>query len=52
MNMDKIDKEIIEGFCNERNLKEVTEKGYTTAIGLYVQYHQTPFHQLLQEAEK
>ena len=52
MNMDKIDKEIIEGFCNERNLKEVTEKGYTTAIGLYVQFHQTPFHQLLQEAEK
>lgn len=52
MIMDKKDELIIKNFCYERGLKEVTIKGYTTAIGLYSQFHEMPFHELLDEAER
>ena len=52
MIMDKKDELIIKNFCYERGLKEVTIKSYTTAIGLYSQFHEMPFHELLDEAER
>ena len=51
MDMHEKDEELIKSFCDERGLKAVTLKSYTTAIGLYSRYHKTPFYKLLEEAE-
>lgn len=50
--MDKKDELLLQTFCDERGLKDVTKKSYTTAIGLYCRYNKMPFHELLDEAEQ
>ena len=52
MNMHEKDEQLIRSFYDGWGLKDVTYKSYTTAIGLYSIYHDKPFYQLLQEAEK
>lgn len=52
MIMHEKDEQLISMFCDERGLKEVTRKSYRTAVGLYSQFHQTPFYKLLEEAEQ
>ena len=52
MIMNDRDEQLIQGFCDERGLKEVTKNSYTTAIGLYCDFHDMCFYDLLDEAEQ
>lgn len=52
MDMNERDYQLVKAYCDERGLKAITLKSYTTAIGLYCQFHKKPFYKLLAEAEK
>ncbi len=45
-------KEIINKFCTERHLKELTRKSYESAINKYSNFHQKTMHELIIEAEQ
>lgn len=52
MNMNERDEQLIRGFCDERGLKEVTARSYMTSIGVYCEFHEMTFYELLEEAEE
>ena len=52
MDMNDRDEQLIRSFCDERGVQEQTRLGYMTTVGIYCQFHEMTFYELLEEAEQ